>query len=469
MTPRRRAPKAVAAPADAAALRRRAEARMKLRKKRPAAARAELDSARLVHELEVHRIELEMQNAELRAARDEVEAALERCTDLYERAPCGYFSVDEHGTVLEANLAGAALLGTERARVVPCRLDQFITPASRPDFRAFLQRVFERTEKQFCEVSIRRGDDVVVWADLQAAQAAAPRGATRWCRVSASDITTLKRADEAVLRAEALAIRNRELAEDIVRRTALEASLRESEQEQSRLLAQSRAMEGQLRELSRGILAAQESERKRVSRELHDAVAHAAIGINLHIEMLSREATGKSASRRRRITETKALLAEFVEVVHRFSRELRPTLLDDLGLVPALRSFTRDFAKRTDLVVRFTSEIDADQLDGEGRTAIFRVVQEALSNVAKHAQATRVDVRLTEASGCVRLEVGDDGKAFEVEHVLVAGRRRRLGLLGMRERLEMVGGVLQIESAPQTGTCVRAMVPFAAARTPPAP
>lgn len=442
---------------------------MKLRKKRPATERTGLESARLVHELEVHQIELEMQNAELQTARDEIEAALARYTDLYEHAPSGYFSIDEAGTILDSNLAGAALLGTERARVVQCKLEQFITPASRPDFRAFLKRVFERDEKQICEVSIRRGDDALVWADLQASHAGSPRGATRWCRVSASDITTLKRADEAVLRAEALAIRNSELADEIVRRAALEASLRESEQEQLRLLAQSRAMEGQLRELSRGILEAQESERKRVSRELHDAVAHAAIGINLHIEMLSREATGKSASRRRRIVETKALLAEFVEVVHRFSRELRPTLLDDLGLVPALRSFTKDFAKRTKLIVRFTSDIDADQLDAEGRTAIFRVVQEALTNVAKHAQATRVDVRLTESGGSVRLEVGDDGQAFEVEHVLVAGRRRRLGLLGMRERLEMVGGALQIESAPQTGTCVRAIVPFAASRTPPSP
>ncbi|MCE9637279.1 MAG: PAS domain S-box protein [Planctomycetes bacterium] len=466
MKPRDRTRKPAVEPTD---LRVRAEASVKARKARPAAARTDVETARLVHELEVHKIELEMQNAELQSARDEVESALMRYTDLYEFAPAGYFSIDESGTILEANLAGAALLGTQRPQLVHRQLEQFITPSSRPDFRAFLVRVFGQANKQICDVSIRREDDVVLWADFQATCAAALRGDARWCRVSASDITTLKRAAEAVLRAEALAIRNRELAEEIARREVLENALRESEREQVLLLARSRLMQEQLRELSHGILHAQESERKRVSRELHDNVAHAAIGINLHLEMLSRESTGKSTARKRKLAETKALLAEFVEVVHRFSRELRPTLLDDLGLVAALRSFTKEFAKRTKLTVRFTSEAEADQLDVAGKTTLYRVAQEALTNVAKHANATRVDIRLQEKRGSICLEVCDDGKAFEVAHVLVAGRQRRLGLLGMRERLEMVGGTFEIESAPGTGTCVRAVVPLPAAADPPTP
>ena len=120
--------------------------------------KSEADPRRLLHELQVHQVELEMQNAELQEARDRMEVLLEKYTDLYDFAPVGYFSLDEQGRILEVNLTGAALLGVERSRLISRRLPRFVAPASQPIFRAFLERVFAGTGKQVCEAALlKRG------------------------------------------------------------------------------------------------------------------------------------------------------------------------------------------------------------------------------------------------------------------------------------------------------------------------
>jgi signal transduction histidine kinase len=153
-----------------------------------------------------------------------------------------------------------------------------------------------------------------------------------------------------------------------------------------------------------------------------------------------------------------------VDIVHQFARELRPAVLDDLGLIPALHSFLKDFAARTGLHTHLTAFAQAEKIDSANRTVLFRVAQEALNNVARHAKASRVEVTLQKLSDRICLKIHDDGKAFNVESV----RRRRggkhLGLLGMRERLEMIGGCLQIESARGQGTAILAQIPLTRAK-----
>jgi PAS domain S-box-containing protein len=446
---------------DPAALRRRAESSLGKRKRGAGRLRAGADASRLLHELEVHQIELELQNAELRQARDELEAALETYTDLYDFAPVGYVSVDVKGQILEANLTGAAIVGAERSRLVGRNLRQFVNPASGPTIQAFFRRLFERPGKQTCEVSLRRAGGAMVWAYLQGAVSDSLRDGRRWSRVAVFDITAQKQAGQVQLRADALAARNKEFSAEIARRQQAEKELRESERRQTTLLSQSRQMQEQLRQLSHGILHAQEEERKRISRELHDDIAQAAVGINLQLLTISRAAAGESAALTKRLETTRRLFANFVNGIHRFSREIRPTLLDDLGLIPALESFTRDFAQRTGIEVGLTTAAATEQLTADQKIVLYRVVQEALTNVARHAHAGRVDVRIVEQLGLVRMEIADDGKAFDVERVLFAKRHRRLGLLGMRERVEMVGGSFSIESAPGKGTCVRAQLSLA--------
>lgn len=257
-----------------------------------------------------------------------------------------------------------------------------------------------------------------------------------------------------------LAAANAQLRQEILRRQAAEESLRKSQQHYRQLLERSRLMHEQLRRLSRQILLAQEEERKEISRELHDDIAQTLSGINVHLEALSREATTNTQGLKQRITRTQRLVARSVNIVHRFARELRPTLLDDLGLIPALHSFMKDFTKRTGVRVRFTAFAGVEQLNGMKRTVLYRVAQAALMNVAQHAHATRVKVIIQELRDAVRMEIKDDGRSFEVERVLLARGRKGLGLLGMRERVEMVGGSFAVESTPGRGTTIRAQIPL---------
>jgi len=261
-------------------------------------------------------------------------------------------------------------------------------------------------------------------------------------------------------RTDELAESNRQLKKEIFQRKAAEIALKKSEQHHKLLSEQSRQMQEQLRDLSRQVLLAQEEERKEISRELHDEIAQTLAGINVHLDALKLEAEISAKGLSKRIASTQRLIERSVKIVHRFALELRPTVLDDLGIIPALHSYMKDFTKRTGIHIQFTAFAGVEQLNSTKRTVLFRVAQAALSNVAQHAQATWVKVQIKKLSSAVYMKITDDGKAFDVEQVLSARKNRRLGLIGMRERVEMVGGSFSIESAPGKGTTVQTHIPF---------
>jgi signal transduction histidine kinase len=157
------------------------------------------------------------------------------------------------------------------------------------------------------------------------------------------------------------------------------------------------------------------------------------------------------------------MVEKSVDIVHRFARELRPTVLDDLGLIPALHSFMKGFTRRTGIHVHFTTFTSSmiEQLNNDTRTVFYRVAQEALTNVARHAQASLVEVNFEKLPNAICLKIKDNGKSFQAQRVMQSKRNTRLGLIGMRERLEMVGGSFSVESAPGKGTTVRAQIPLA--------
>jgi PAS domain S-box-containing protein len=455
---------------DPAELRRRAEGRLRDQRKgqrsKAGDQKSEADTVRLLHELEVHQIELEMQNAELQKSRDDMEAVLERYTDLYDFAPIGYFSIDAEGLILEVNLTGAALLGVERSRLIRLRLERFVAPASRTIFRAFLEKVFAGTKDQICEVLLLKEGGGTFWTSFRATAAVSLKGARKWCRVSFGDITVRKQAEETRRRLENLAGINRELTREIARRQTVEAALRKSQQHQSRLLKQSQNMQEQLRHLSHQILHAQEEERKRISRELHDEIAQTLVGINVHLAALTREAEGNPRGLPQKIARTQRLVEKSVDIVHLFARELRPTALDDLGLIPALHAFMKEFTKRTGIHIHFTTFTShkIKQMNNATRTVFYRVAQEALTNVARHAQASVVEVNFEKLPNAICLRIKDDGKSFPAQRVMHSKQNTRLGLLGMRERLEMVGGKFVVESSPGKGTTIQAQIPLANCR-----
>jgi signal transduction histidine kinase len=250
------------------------------------------------------------------------------------------------------------------------------------------------------------------------------------------------------------------LRREIDRRQAVEESLRKSEQHYSRLLKESRQMQDQLRLLSRQVLTMQEEERKKISRELHDVIAQTLTGINVRLAALKNEATSDTRGLERSIARTQQLVQQSVDIVHQFARKLRPTVLDDLGLIPALHTFMKHFKAETGIRLSLSAFAAVEQLNGDKRTVLYRVAQEALTNVARHAQASRADVKLQKLDDAVCMTITDDGKGFQKERVAHAKKGKRLGLLSMRERLEMVGGNFTVTSTPGKGTTVLAQVPL---------
>lgn len=250
------------------------------------------------------------------------------------------------------------------------------------------------------------------------------------------------------------------LKREIGSRQTVQKALKTSERDHRQSLETARLMQEQLRRLSHELLSAQEEERKRISRELHDEIGQTLTAITVNLAQLKSDAKVNTAGLKVHIASTQRLVEDSMNTVHRFARELRPPALDDLGLIPALRAYLHDFTRRTHIPVHVTTLAAVERLDADKRTVLYRVAQEALSNVAKHARATLVEISLIKLGGVAWMEVHDNGKSFQVERTLSANKTTRLGLLGMRERVEMVGGTFTVESSPGTGTTVRAQIPF---------
>jgi len=270
-------------------------------------------------------------------------------------------------------------------------------------------------------------------------------------------------------RTKELAIANHLLEGEISQRKAVEESLRTSEKATSDLLTESRILQKELRHLSRQLLDGLEEERKRISRELHDVVAQMLVGININLATLRSKNTANTADLNQRILDAQKLLEDSVHTVNSFARDLRPTVLDDLGLIPALRGYLEGFQERTGIQANIAADPGVERLSASGRTTLFRVAQESLSNVFHHAKASQVEIRLQLQGSLVTMEIKDNGIGFEVGSLTPTDSRIRLGLLGMRERVEMVEGTFAVTSALGKQTTVRVTIPVGSSSPQPKP
>ncbi|HZZ18363.1 MAG TPA: histidine kinase [Opitutaceae bacterium] len=260
-------------------------------------------------------------------------------------------------------------------------------------------------------------------------------------------------------RNEELSKSNANLEEEIRVRQRVEGALRESKDHYFKLFQQAHNMERDLRELSAKVLSVQEDERKRISRELHDEIGQALTAVNVAIAVLKKQAHA-DGSFVKRVADAEQLIEQTMETVHRFARELRPAMLDHLGVHSALRAHVALFTQRTGIKTELLAHPDLSRIDGARSEVLFRVAQEALNNVFKHAKATAVKIEFTSSGDGLTMEVADNGCSFLVEDKLGEKATGRLGLLGMKERVRHVNGNFTIESAPSKGTRVRVKVPF---------
>jgi PAS domain S-box-containing protein len=445
-------------PATGIDLRHRAELRLRQRSVTGTRVESHAETRRMLHEIQVHQIELELQNEELQQAKAEVDANLEKYTDLYDFAPVGFFSIDEAGLILDVNLTGSALLGMERSRLIKRRFQLFMTPQKRAEFALFLKRIFKGHKKHVCQTSLLRTDRPAFWADLQAMSAGTGASARKWCRVAVIDVSARKQAEEAQRRVDELAAKNRDLESEIVHRHGAEVLLKKNEQRALQSLTEAEELQAQLRLMAHQLLMVEQNQRKQISRELHDKICQLLLGINLHLAIFSKTAASDPKGISKTLAPLRRLVVNGVKIVHRFARDLRPSALDDLGLIPALRSYIGDFPKRKGREIRLAAFAEGEVLDSDKRTVLYRVVQEALVNAAKHARATLITVSVFEAADGVRLEITDNGRGFAMNRHASTSGSKRLGMVGMRERVEMVGGRLVVESAPGRGTTVRAVL-----------
>lgn len=214
-----------------------------------------------------------------------------------------------------------------------------------------------------------------------------------------------------------------------------------------------------LQGLSRRLVEVQEEERRAIARELHDEAGQALTALMLGLGQIGREAGSEAIAEQ--VQALKKLTDEIMEELHRLAVDLRPASLDRLGLVPALNQYVDAINQRGRLQVEMAAVgFDDGRLPQDTETALYRMVQEALTNVARHAQARHADVLVHRRAESILATVSDDGIGFDVE---AATRSGRLGLAGMLERAEMLGGALTIESAPGKGTSIYVEVPCAAA------
>ena len=227
-------------------------------------------------------------------------------------------------------------------------------------------------------------------------------------------------------------------------------------------LAELREREERLRHVSRRLIEAEETERRNINRELHDRVGQNLATLNLNVGMIRSQLPGEALQVvAQRMNDTQKLLADTMGQVRDLMAELRPVALDDYGLVAALRTFATEFSKRFATEVSISGADPAPRQPPAVETALFRIAQEALNNVTKHAYATKVAIRVEEDAGSVVLSVTDNGQGFDTREQL--GDARSWGMTTMRERAQALGAALTVESAPGRGTRIEVRVPRTAA------
>jgi len=209
------------------------------------------------------------------------------------------------------------------------------------------------------------------------------------------------------------------------------------------------------------IIEAQENERRRISRELHDEIGQALYAIKFNLEMIDKDLPQQTPLLRGRLGEAKSLASQTLTSMRQLALDLRPAMLDELGLIPTLRWYIQNFSNRLGIGSSFETIGLEEKLSPEIETAFYRIVQEALNNIAKHAQADRVEISLVKKDSRIYASIQDNGRGFDLDKVLhPESPERGFGIVGIQERVSLLGGQLEIQSRPGFGTVISIEIPY---------
>jgi len=359
-------------------------------------------------------------------------------------------SMDAQGRIDHWNPGAARTFGYDDPEIVGESFGLLFTPEDRAAGvdREELRQAREHGKASDERWHVRKDGSRVFMSGVTAPLRSAGGVLTGYVKV-ARDLTDRKRADDALQSAHnALESRVRE-------RTAELASTNRTLQAEA--IEHQRA-EGRVRAVMARIMTIQEEERRRIARDLHDQVGQEIVALKLTLEAIDH--AGAPAEVRDRINTAREIAARLDRDVDVFTSELRPLTLDDFGLVPALDQLVAEWGHTTGVEAQVhTGGFDEGRLARIVETCLYRVTQEALNNIAKHAHATVVSVVLERRDGNVRLVIADDGQGFDNNGQSTGGGGRSIGLRGMQERVTAVGGTFAVESAPNEGTTVTVGVP----------
>jgi PAS domain S-box-containing protein len=500
--------------------------------------------AKVAHELAVNQIELEIQNEELRQARLAAENARDLYVDLYDYAPVGYFTLDEHNRVIQVNLTGCQLLRIDRRKLLNEHFTKFIVSEETDRFFLHRKKALENGTKNVLELKMIKTGGTSFQAELSSIKVG--EGSLR---IALNDISERKRLELALVKAreeleKQLIDRTNELSqseaeyhkivetanegvwvtnpdgkvlfvnnkitemlgysrEEILGRTGMDfiaprhkkivlsireklakgislsqellfldkngteiwflasaSPLNENGEHQRNLymmtdITERKRAEDELRDIPRRILQAQETERQGIGRELHDEIGQSLTLVTLLLDRINRVPVEKTGEV---LAETKQVVVGILGQVRKLSLELQPGKLEHLGLIETLVQYFEDYSLKTGIKVDFKADGVQDVFPYDLSLAIYRICQEALTNIARYASVSEATIRFWTAGSKLFLQIEDKGKGFNVGSIGF----KSSGVISMRERAKILGGELGIKSTPGRGTMISLKIPWKA-------
>jgi PAS domain S-box-containing protein len=517
-------------------LRRKAEELLTNNKKKSGSSLSEVEILKLIHEIEVHQIELELQNEELKISKDRaIEIGSEKYAELYDFAPSGYFTLSKEGEIIDLNIAASKILGKERAGLIKSRLGFFVSDDTKLNINNFLKNIFESHEKETCLITLQTNSDLPVFVYLTGISTKN----NEQCLLNVTDITKLIEArnqirdlsliatqtDNLVIITDAkgaieyvnnafekltgyilkevagkkpgsflhgpetnpetkaaisLALLKREaISIEILNYTrsgekywisasinpvfdnkgelekfiAIQQNITSQKENENKILDANQ----RLRSLTAHLQSIQEEERINIAREIHDELGQQLTGIKLDASWLRNKTKIYLEEEKERMDRLINNINTTINNVRKIASNLRPGVLDDLGLEAAIEWQAAKFEEQNGISCLLKTSNVSDNYDKTVNTAVYRIFQEALTNVSRHANASKVTIKLYEKNGILALEVADNGKGiWETEN----NKTQSLGITGMKERAFMINGTFSIKKGKEGGTIVSLSVPL---------